>query len=47
MEKVYIQLNLPNILTIAIIVFVVYTFGGSAVALAQKFAPTSQNNAAA
>lgn len=46
MEKIYIQLNLPNILTIAFVVIVIYTFGGSAIALAQKYSPTAQNAAA-
>lgn len=39
MEKVYIQLNLPNILTIGLIGFLLYTFGGAALSVVKTYLP--------
>lgn len=36
MEKVYLQVNFPNIITIGFIVFIIYTFGGAVIAAAKR-----------
>jgi hypothetical protein len=42
MEKVYLQVNFPNIISIGIVLFVWYTFGGVIASGIKNFVSTAQ-----
>lgn len=43
-QKFYLQLNIPNILTIGLIVFLIYTFSGVVLSTVKNYLPSSQGN---